>query len=227
MYKCCIFDLDGTLLNTVHALTRTMNLTLAEFGLPPVREEETKRFVGDGYRNFVIRAFESRGAGGAQTEAACAVYLRYFQVNCLYRVDAYDGIRELLCALKERGIRLAVVSNKGQAEASENIRQIFGEDCFDLVLGEREGIPRKPDPTGALYAAKTLGAAPSECLYLGDTNTDMRTGIAAGMDTAGVLWGFRGREELEAFHPRYLIKDPMEVLDILREDAGGGQVGRG
>lgn len=215
MYKCCIFDLDGTLLDTVHALTKTMNLTLAEFGLEPVTEEETKLFVGDGYRNFVIRAFGSRGAGEQTIGLACPVYVRFFQENCLYRVDAYDGIRELLARLKERQIRLAVVSNKGQAQAAENIEYVFGKGYFDLVLGEREGIPRKPDPAGPLYAARTLGASPAECLYLGDTNTDMRTGIAAGMDTVGVTWGFRSREELAAFHPRYLASHPLDILRIM------------
>ncbi len=234
MYKCCLFDLDGTLLNTVHALTRTMNLTLAEFGLEPVTEEETKVFVGDGYRNFVKRAFLSRrngepdagggaaavlsaagSAAGDVPEEAYPVYLRHFQANCLYRVDAYDGIRELLAELKRRHVKLAVVSNKGQEQAAENIEYVFGRGYFDLILGEREGIPRKPDPAGPLYAARVLGAAPRECLYLGDTNTDMRTGAAAGMDTAGVTWGFRSREELAAFHPRYIIDHPLEILPLI------------
>ncbi len=215
MYKCCIFDLDGTLLNTVHALAKTMNLTLQEFGLPPVTEDETKTFVGDGYQKFVDRAFQSRGADEATARKAYPVYQRFFEEHCMYRVDAYDGIRELLAHLKERGIRTAVVSNKGQEQATENVETVFGAGYFDLILGEREGIPRKPDPTGALYAAKTLGALPAECLYLGDTNTDMRTGTSAGMDTAGVTWGFRPRAELEAFHPRYLIAHPLEVLQIM------------
>ena len=135
----------------------------------------------------------------------------------LYQVDAYEGIREVLAELKARGVKLAVVSNKGQEQASENIEYVFGKDYFDLILGEREGIPRKPDPAGPLYAAKTLGVLPAECLYLGDTNTDMRTGAAAGMDTAGVTWGFRSREELEAFCPRYMIGKPLEILRIMGE----------
>ncbi len=215
MYKCCIFDLDGTLLNTVHALTKTMNLTLAHFGLEPVTEEDTKLFVGDGYKNFVNRAFRHRGAAEELIAKAYPVYVDYFQDNCLYQVDAYDGIRELLKYLKEHRVKLAVVSNKGQAQATENIEYVFGKGYFDLILGEREGIPRKPDPAGPLYAARTLGAVPAECLYLGDTNTDMRTGAAAGMDTVGVTWGFRTREELEAFSPRYIVDDPLEILPIM------------
>ena len=215
MYKCCIFDLDGTLLNTVHALTKTMNLTLAYFGLDPVTEEDTKLFVGDGYKNFVNRAFRHRGAAEELITKAYPVYVDYFRDNCLYQVDAYDGIRELLKYLKEHRVKLAVVSNKGQAQATENIEYVFGKGYFDLILGEREGIPRKPDPAGPLYAARTLGALPSECLYLGDTNTDMRPGAAAGLDTAGVTWGFRSREELEAFSPRYIVDDPLEILPIM------------
>ena len=110
--------------------------------------------------------------------------------------------------MKERGIRTAVLSNKGHEEAVRNIETVFGAGCFDRIAGEQEGIPRKPDPAGALYTAKALGVRPEECLYLGDSNTDMRTGIAAGMDTVGVTWGFRSREELESFHPRYLADDP-------------------
>lgn len=217
MYKCCLFDLDGTLLNTVHALTKTMNLTLARFGLEPITEEDTKVFVGDGYKNFVSRAFRYRNAAEALLEKAYPVYVEFFRDNCLYQVDAYEGIREVLAELKAHGVKLAVVSNKGQEQASENIEYVFGKDYFDLILGEREGIPRKPDPAGPLYAAKTLGVLPAECLYLGDTNTDMRTGAAAGMDTAGVTWGFRSRKELEAFRPRYMIGKPLEILRIMGE----------
>ncbi len=216
MYRCCIFDLDGTLLNTLPALIRTMNLTLGHFDLQPIGEEDTKRFVGDGYKKFVERAFKARGVEARERlEAAYPVYERYFRDNCLYHIEAYDGIRELLAFLKARGTKIAVVSNKGQERAEENIESVFGRGYFDMILGEREGIARKPDPAGALCTARVLGAEPSECLYLGDTDTDMKTGIAAGMDTAGVTWGFRGREELLAFHPRYIVDDPRQVMEIM------------
>lgn len=216
MYRCCIFDLDGTLINTVYALTRTINLTLEDFGLEAIGFEETKRFVGDGYKNFVIRAFAFRGEEREEIlEKAYPVYNRHFQANCLYHIKAYDGMKELLDYLKEKGIRIAVLTNKGQAQASENIDSVFGQGYFDMVTGEQEGLKRKPDPSGALHTAAALGMKPEECLYLGDTNTDMRTGLAAGMDTVGVTWGFREREELLQFHPRYMADHPLEIRDII------------
>ncbi len=217
MYRCCIFDLDGTLINTVYALTRTMNLTLEHFGLAPIGDEETKVFVGDGYKKFVSRAFAFRGETGQQVLAeAYEVYNRNFQANCLYRIEAYDGMRELLAFLKKGQIKIAVLTNKGQRQAVENIETVYGQGYFDLITGEREGLKRKPDPSGALYTARMLGARPEECLYVGDTNTDMKTGIAAGMDTVGALWGFRKREELERFHPAYIAAHPAEIMSILR-----------
>lgn len=218
MYRCCIFDLDGTLINTLKALTRTINLTLEQFGLEAVDEEHTKQFVGDGYRNFVKRALIYRGDEDCvHLEAASAAYQCFFQENCLYQIDAYDGMRELLAWLKEQGIRIAVLSNKGNEQTVLNIETVFGKGYFDLITGEREGVARKPDPAGVYYTMETLGVRPEECLYLGDTNTDMRTGLAAGLDTVGVTWGFRDREELESFHPRYIADDPRDVIAIVKK----------
>lgn len=216
MYKCCIFDLDGTLINTIHALNRTINLTLERLRYGPVDEDQTRIFVGDGYRKFVERALISRGDKElADLEQALAVYREVFEDNCLYRIEAYDGMRELLAFLKEKGVKTAVLTNKAHAQAVDNIEAVYGKGYFDLITGEQAGLKRKPDPDGAFYTARTLGVRPEECLYFGDTNTDMRTGIAAGMDTVGVTWGFRDREELEAFSPRYIVDDPHQVIGIL------------
>ena len=216
MYKCCIFDLDGTLINTVHALNRTINLTLEAMGLEGIDEAHTKVFVGEGYRKYVERALIYRGDETLSgLSRALPLYCRIFEENCLYRIEAYDGMKELLAFLKERGIRIAVLTNKAHAQAVKNIEMVYGAGYFDLITGEHEGLKRKPDPAGALYTARTLDARREECLYFGDTNTDMRTGIAAGMDTVGVTWGFRDRAELEAFKPKYLVDHPSQVIDIL------------
>ena len=123
-------------------------------------------------------------------------------------MHAYDGIPELLEKAKKLGIKIGVVTNKPHAQAVAAVEHVFGKGYFDIIVGEKEGTPKKPDPTMALIAAKELGAAPEECLYFGDTNTDMKTGKAAGMTTVAVLWGFRGREELEQYDPDYMIETP-------------------
>ena len=220
MYKCCIFDLDGTLINTVHALNRTINLTLEAMGLEGIDEAHTKVFVGEGYRKYVERALIYRGDETLSgLSRALPLYCRIFEENCLYRIEAYDGMKELLAFLKERGIRIAVLTNKAQAQAVDNIETVYGKGYFALITGEHPGMKRKPDPEGALYTARTLKADPGECLYVGDTNTDMMTGAAAGMDTVGVTWGFRPRGELEVCHPAYLAHTPADIIKIIKEQA--------
>ncbi len=213
--RCCIFDLDGTLLNTLKALTYTTNLVMEHFGCRPVTEDEMKTIVGDGYKCQMERALGRSGeAALVHYEESLSLYTELFAKNCMYEVKPYDGIPELLEELRRRDIRIAVLSNKPHARTVENIETIFGAGYFDFIAGEQPGIPKKPDPAGVMRILKELGAAPQECLYFGDTNTDMRTGLGAGLITVGVTWGFRGREELEAFHPQYMIDHP---LDILRE----------
>lgn len=213
MIQCCIFDLDGTLLDTLKALTYTTNLVLEHLGMGPVDEEHMKHFVGDGYRMQMKRALSYCGdEQGKYLEESCSLYTRLFAEHCLHQVRAYEGIPELLAGLKERGIRIAVLSNKPHARTVENIEAIFGKGYFDYIAGEQPGVPKKPDPAGVLRILEAFQVKPEECLYLGDTNTDMKTGLGAGLITIGVTWGFRGRKELEAFHPQYIIDCPKEVL---------------
>lgn len=215
-YKCCIFDLDGTLVDSIHALTYCTNLTLARFGLGPLSEEQMKNIVGDGYRTQMKRSLIASGDTElVHYDAILPVYLEIFAKNCLYEMRAYDGIMELLNTLKEKGIKIAVVSNKPHAQAVDTVEAVFGKGYFDAIIGEGEGIPKKPDPKGALTAAKRLGAKPEECMYFGDTNTDMLTGRNAGMTVVGVLWGFRTEGELREYAPDHLIRRPQEILDAL------------
>lgn len=217
-YQCFIFDLDGTLVNSIWALTKSVNDTMKAFGIAPIDTEQCKRFVGEGYKKLVERALIH---GGDKTlshyEEALIRYQQVFKDCCLYRVKPYGGIPELLAQLKERGIRLAVLSNKPHPRALDNVNAIFGEGFFDLVNGQREEIPRKPDPAGALLTARALGVKPESCLYIGDSPTDIKTGRAAGMDTAAVLWGFRSEQELRACAPTYVAARPMELLSLVGE----------
>ncbi|MCC8061079.1 MAG: HAD family hydrolase [Clostridiales bacterium] len=214
MIRCCIFDLDGTLLNTLAALELTTNRMLERFGYGPTDEAHIRKFVGDGYKMLVERALLYAGDAELRhyTEAL-GVYQELFEKLCMYEVKPYDGIRELLDGLKKRGIRIAVLSNKPHERTVDNIEGIFGNDYFDVVAGEQEGIPRKPDPAGVRRILDILACRPEECLYFGDTNTDMKTGLGAGLTTVGVTWGFRGRAELAEYHPQYIIDRPEEVFE--------------
>lgn len=214
MIRCCIFDLDGTLLNTLKALTYTTSLVLKHFGYGPVDEEHMKQFVGDGYKMQLKRALRFAGDEALKHhEESLPLYTELFAKHCMYQVKPYEGICGLLDGLKERGIMLAVLSNKPHARTVENIEGIFGKGFFDFIAGETPGVPKKPDPAGVIRILEALEVKPDECLYFGDTNTDMRTGLGAGLVTVGVTWGFRGREELEGFHPQFIIDHPQEVFD--------------
>ncbi|WP_077610504.1 HAD family hydrolase [Clostridium sp. Marseille-P2415] len=215
MYKCCIFDLDGTIINTIHSLAYSISQTMEHFGYKPVDEAHTKQFVGDGFKKLVERALIYSGDEKlVHYGEALAVYEEIFKKNCLYQVEPYDGMRPFLKFLKEKEIKIGVLTNKGHEQAVECVEAVYGTGFFDLITGEGNGVKCKPDPSGALMTAESFHAKPSECLYFGDTNTDMRTGINAGMDTAAVTWGFRDRDELEAFHPRYIIDHPDEIKHV-------------
>ncbi len=215
-YSACIFDLDGTLLNTVPSIRYTANLMLQQLGLPSVTDDEICHFAGDGALVLIERCLRHCGgeAAVAQAESACNLYLELFKEHCLYQVQPYPGIPELLQKLKQQGIKLAVCSNKPQPRTEDNIRAFFGDDTFDFVMGARPDIPRKPAPDGPLYIAAHFGLTPQQCLYIGDTNTDMETGAAAKMDRCGATWGFRGRDELAAFNPEFLFDSPLDIATI-------------
>lgn len=218
MISGCIFDLDGTLVNSTYALQCSTNLTLEEFGLSPISIEDIKKIVGDGYKKQMERALLLHGEGAMRFyEASLPLYMEYFSKNCLYRLDAYDGILEMLGELKKRGIRTAVFSNKPHAQTMENVSYVFGKEMFDQILGQKEGTPVKPNPAGVFQILDHCNLRPEECLYFGDTNTDMQTGKAAGIKTVGVLWGFRGKEELEQYSPDYLISHPSQAVRIIEE----------
>ncbi len=216
MKKAAIFDLDGTVSNTIEALAYCGNKTLAEFSLSPIEQEHYKVLVGDGAYTLIERAVKEHDID--DKEFIEKVYHRYreiFAVDCLYNACPYEGIPELLDALKGKGLKTAVFSNKPHEEAIRTIDGIGLSGKFDKILGLKEGFNKKPAPDGALLIAKEFGVEPSECLYLGDTNTDMKTGKSAGMFTIGVLWGFRDRKELEENHADAIISHPSEALNYL------------
>ena len=193
-YELVIFDLDGTLLNTLGDLTDATNAALGEAGFPARTEEEVRAFIGNGVARLIDRAVPE-GAGG---DTAAKVLKRFREIyiqNVNVRTRPYPGITALLDAMKRRGVIAAVNSNKVDAAT-----QLLCRDHFDnrlaLVLGERQGIPRKPAPDGARYIMETLKTPPERTLYVGDGDADLLTAQNAGIDCAWVSWGYRTREEL-------------------------------
>ena len=216
MKRAVIFDLDGTLLDTIDSMEAAGTQMLREMGLPRQPRERYRQFAGDGAKMLVTRALEAGGVTDpAEVERAFSIYMGYFAKTCTYHVVPYPGIPELLQELKQRGLRLAVLSNKPDRQTRDVVERCFGTAEFDLILGQRDGVPKKPAPDGALWIAREFSLSPEEFLYVGDTNVDMQTGLAAGMPAVGVLWGFRDRKELEENHAWRIIDHPAELLELL------------
>lgn len=226
MIRACIFDLDGTLADTLESMSSVANKIMESFGLNTLPTDNFRYYSGEGADMLVSRCLKDAGdVELAHFEEAKKLYRERFDADPLYRVTPYRGIPEVLRELKKNGVKLAVCSNKPHEAAVKVIDQLFGKD-LDLVIGQSSRIRRKPAPDAPLKAAGIFGVSPEECLYVGDTRTDMETGKAAGMYTVGVLWGFRGRQELEASGADLIIEKPEELLDIYKEkknDKTGGK----
>lgn len=211
MKKGVVFDLDGTLVHSLPDIAGAMNRSLAKFGLPGFEEAAYKYKVGNGVFKLTERCVGDRKD---LIEQVVAAYMEDYSQN--NRVDSHPfrGVEDMLRALNQRDIPVAVLTNKDQPDAESMLRHFFPDVVFAAIRGRTEGVPLKPDPTGALLIAEGLGVNPADCLYVGDTSTDMNCGTAAGMETVGVLWGYRPREELTANGARHLISDPMELIDL-------------
>ncbi len=216
MKKAVIFDLDGTLTDSLESIKVSADKAIGEFGFGPYTKEQYKYFVGDGADTLIERCLVAGGDKGlAYFDRAFVEYQKIFQEYCMYRVVPYDGIKELLAALKERGIKIAVLSNKPHERTKDVIYTLFGEGYFDVVQGQIAGMEKKPSPAGVFRILKQLELTAEDVLYLGDTGTDMQTGKSAGAVTIGALWGFREREELLENHADYVIEKPLELLQYV------------
>ena len=218
MYRACIFDLDGTLTDTLESLTYSVNETMKELGLPEITSEQCREFVGNGAKVLIEKTLKASGDEDlSRFDEAFAAYQRIFDKCCTYRVKPYPGIPEMLGAMKERGLRLGVLSNKPDRQAVHVVEEIFGNGVVAHIQGQKDGVPRKPDPTAVLSIAGEFGVSPAETLYIGDSEVDGATGKAAGMDTILVSWGFRSRDVLEAAEPLCIADTTDEILQIIRE----------
>lgn len=211
--KACIFDLDGTLTNTLESMTYSVNLTLEEMGLSKITKDQCRLFVGNGARVLMEKSLKAAGdTDASRIEEGMEIYGRIFDQNCTYHVTPYEGIPEMLKALKDKGIQLAVLSNKPDRQTVKVVKAIFGEELFDYAQGQKEGIRRKPEPDGVWYLMEQMHVSKEECLYIGDSEVDAATGRNAGLKTIGVLWGFRDRKTLETAGADDLIDRPDELL---------------
>ena len=214
--KACIFDLDGTLTNTLESMTYSVNLTLKEMGLSQITKDQCRMFVGNGARVLIEESLKVSGDPKAsRIEEGMKIYGRIFDQNCTYHVTPYEGIPEMLKALKDRGIHLAVLSNKPDRQTVKVVKEIFGDNIFDYAQGQKEGIRRKPAPDGVWYLMEQMQVSKEECLYIGDSEVDAATGKNAGLKTIGVLWGFRDRKTLETAGADHLIERPEELLQFV------------
>ena len=215
MKKLVIFDLDGTLFNTTVAMSDCGNYALERLGLPLLAPEEYARFSGGSVRAFVCAALAAAGDGEAVNYDE--FWRLYLEKNGTLTEDAnvpYEGVEALLATLKEKGVRLAVLSNKDEASCIPIVENAFGKGMFDRIFGGKEGVPAKPDPTAVFALMENFGVSAEDCLYVGDTEIDMQTGKNAGIETVAALWGYRTREALEAYAPEYLLAKPSELLSL-------------
>lgn len=214
-YKAVIFDLDGTLLNTLEDLANSMNQVLKSQRLPTHDIEKYKYFVGNGMYNLVLRTLPPDKREESYVKHCHALVTEEYGKRWADTTKPYKGIPELLDKLTALKYRLAVLSNKPHEFTSLIITKLLRDWSFDAAFGERPGIPRKPNPAGALEIASLFNIPPEEFLYLGDTGTDMVTAKAAGMHAVGVLWGFRKADELLKNGADLLIKTPADIFEIL------------
>ena len=214
--KACIFDLDVTLTNTLESMKYSVNLTLKEMGLSQITKDQCRMFVGNGARVLIEESLKVSGDPKAsRIEEGMKIYGRIFDQNCTYHVTLYEGIPEMLKALKDRGIHLAVLSNKPDRQTVKVVKEIFGDNIFDYAQGQKDGIRRKPEPDGVWYLMEQMQVSKEECLYIGDSEVDAATGKNAGLKTIGVLWGFRDRKTLETAGADHLIERPEELLQFV------------
>jgi len=214
-FKAVIFDLDGTLLDTIEDLADSMNAVLAEAGYPLHGIQSYKYFVGKGMKNLVYNALPPEHRNEETIKVFTQKMKEEYAKRWNVKTRPYDGIPELLDILEVKRIDKAVLSNKPDNFTKIIIKELLPKWKFAVVFGERDSIPRKPDPTGALEIAHILNLKPHEILYLGDTGTDMKTAVSAGMYAVGALWGFREKDELIANGAKVVIEHPLELLNLL------------
>lgn len=214
-HKAVIFDLDGTLLDTIEDLADSMNNVLTRYNFPTHTVDEYKYFVGEGVDELIRKSLPENQRSDEMIKR-CVVEMREEYSKLWYnKTRPYDGINELLYNLTKRNVKMAVLSNKIDHFTKMMVKKLLPDWNFQIVLGSRPNVPNKPDPTSAIEIANSFGVPPHEFIYLGDTSIDMETANNAGMYPIGALWGFRTAKELKDSGAKALIEKPMELLEYL------------
>ena len=214
-----LFDLDGTLLDTLSDLAGSVNRVLASHGYPTHEREAYRLFIGNGAKNLLSSALPEAVSGDEGVVQRClsefrSVYKEHDRDETL----PYPGIEEMLAVLSSQKIPMGILSNKPHDATVTLVQHFFGDNLFSVVLGQRPELPRKPDPTAALCLAKEMNILPSDILLIGDSGSDMLTASAAGMIPAGVTWGFRSMEELRTHGATRLFHTPEEITEFITQD---------
>lgn len=214
MYKYVIFDLDGTLLNTLEDLADAGNYALNAVGLPTHETEKYKYFVGNGIPVLIKRICPS-DSDERTRERVHKYFSEYYEAHCLDKTKPYNGITDMLSELKKAGVGTGVATNKDHSFSVKLIKDFFG-DSIEVVCGRKDGFPKKPDPYSVNCIIEKFGADRKDVLYVGDSNVDMETAANAGLDSCGVLWGFRAEEELLSSGAKYIAASSNELINITK-----------
>lgn len=214
-FRAIVFDLDGTLLDSLHDIANSMNAALAREGFPPHPIADYKIHVGDGLAILARRVLPPEQCSETAIFDLVATMREEYGRRWAETTRPYPGVPDLLDEVTRRGLKMSIVSNKPHDFSQQVAARLLPNWHFDPVIGARAGIPHKPDPANALAAAAGMNIPPGECVFLGDTYVDIRTAVNAGMFPAGALWGFRDAKELQDAGAKILLKHPMELIDIL------------
>lgn len=212
MIKGVIFDLDGTLANSIEDIADSMNQVLEENNFPTHDYATYKTFVGRGVRTLVEKSLPLENRDAKEIEKNFDRMMQIYDENCIVKTCLYPGIKDLLDALSERGIKISVFSNKANELTQKVVKVLLADWKLEYVLGAGGDIPRKPDPKGAILISEKMGIDPSELMYIGDSGVDMATAQNSGMHAVGVLWGFRDMEELLTNGAQTILEKPMDLM---------------
>ena len=216
MIKGLIFDLDGTLIDSIKDITTSANLALKDYNYPTQNEDIVRLHTGNGFRKL-IKELLPIDSNDELIDEVTKVYTNYYAKHYMDETSSYEGIYELLRLLQKENIKIAVNSNKKNEYTTNLMKKIFDDIEFVATIGERENIKNKPDPTSALEIINLMKLNKDEVMYVGDSEIDMKTGLNAGIKICACLWGFRTKEELEIFKPDVMVNKPIEIYNYIKE----------